>query len=102
MPERLPILPTSSTGPGARQKSVSYGAFTATIAFNARMKPTEFRGFVTENYSYYPDGRVSALTDLDDTAGSNPPVSLRFLSRAYSYDQLGRTTEGFGTGNAGQ
>ncbi|HKY43258.1 MAG TPA: hypothetical protein VJM50_09200, partial [Pyrinomonadaceae bacterium] len=83
-------------------KSINYGAFTATIAFNARMKPAEFRGFVRENYSYYADGRVRALTDLDDTAGSNPPMSLRFLSRAYSYDHIGRITDGFGTGNAGQ
>jgi YD repeat-containing protein len=83
-------------------KSINYGAFTATIAFNARMKPTEFRGFVRENYSYFPDGSVSTLTDLDDTAGSNPPASLRFLSRAYTYDHVGRMTSGFGTGNAGQ
>ena len=83
-------------------KSINYGALTAKISFNGRMQPTEFRGFVRENYSYYPDGKVSVLTDLDDTAGSNPPVSLRFLSRAYTYDQLGRVTDGFGNGNAGQ
>ena len=74
------------------------------------MQPTQFRltvngtgaSIIREDYSYYADGSVTALTDLDDTAGSNPPVSLRFLSRAYSYDHVGRVTSGFGTGNAGQ
>jgi YD repeat-containing protein len=55
-----------------------------------------------EDYSYFADGTVNSLTDLDDTAGSNPPVTLRFLSRAYRYDHVGRVTSGFGTGNAGQ
>ncbi len=90
-------------------KSVSYAGSNSTIAFNARLKPTEFRltnstggSIMRENYSYHADARVAALTDLDDTAGSNPPVSLRFLSRAFIYDQLGRVTNGYGTGNAGQ
>lgn len=37
----------------------------------------------------------------DDTAGSNPPVTLRFLSRRYSYDHTSRVTGGHGTGGAG-
>src|SRR5262249_18556050 len=91
-------------------KSVNYAGSNSTIAFNSRMQPTQFRltanangaSVIRENYSYFGDGRLASLTDLDDTAGNNPPVSLRFLSRAYSYDNAGRVTSGFGTGNAGQ
>jgi len=55
-----------------------------------------------EDYSYFGDGRIATLTDLDDTSGTNPPATLRFLSRGYNYDQVGRVTAGFGTGGAGQ
>ena len=52
-----------------------------------------------ETYSDHADGRLQVLTDLDDTPGNNPPVTLRFLSRSYNYDQVGRVTNGFGTGS---
>ena len=39
----------------------------------------------------------AVLTDLDDTAGSNPPSTLRYLSRVYSYDNVGRVIGGGGT-----
>lgn len=83
-------------------KSITYaGGTTATIAYNARLMPTEFRGFMRENYAYYADGKLASLTDLDDTAGNNPPMSLRFLSRAFTYDHVGRISSGFGTGTGG-
>jgi YD repeat-containing protein len=89
-------------------KSIAYSGRSSTIGFNSRMQPTQFRltatngaSIIRENYSYFADGRLDRLTDLDDTAGSNPPASLRFLSRGYSYDQVGRVVNGRGTGNAG-
>ena len=81
-------------------KSVAYVGVTSTIAFNSRMQPTEFRGPMREDYSYFADGRLSSIIDLDDTAGSNPPVSLRFLSRGYRYDHVGRVTSGYSISSA--
>ena len=91
-------------------KTVSYNGSTSTIGFNSRLQPTQFRltangngaSIIREDYSYFGDGRLNSLTDLDDTAGTNPPVSLRFLSRAYLYDHTGRVAFVYGTGNAGQ
>ncbi len=69
-----------------------------TVKYNARLQPTEFRltstslGFqsIRENYEYYPDGRLRTLTDLDDTSGTNPPATVRYLSRSFAYDHAGR------------
>jgi YD repeat-containing protein len=86
-------------------KGVSYGGGggSSTIGFNLRMQPTSFAGGgMRENYSYYADGRLQTLTDLNDTAGNNPPVTLRFLSRSFNYDHVGRVTNGFGSGGGGQ
>lgn len=91
-------------------KSVSYNGVGSTIAYNARMQPAQFRlthnsngaGIIRENYGYFGDGRAATLTDLDDTIGTNPPATLRFLSRAYGYDQVGRVTGGYGNGGGGQ
>ena len=87
-------------------KGVSYGGGSSTIWFNSRMQPSAFTltagGGIRESYSYYADGRLHTLTDLDDTPGSNPPVTLRFLSRSYNYDHVGRVTNGFGTGSGAQ
>ena len=91
-------------------KTVSYNGTNSTVSFNARLQPTQFRltangsgaSIIRENYSYFPDARLNSLTDLDDTAGTNPPVSLRFLSRAYTYDHAGRVSFVYGTGGAGQ
>lgn len=84
-------------------KGVNYVGRSSTIAFNWRLQPSAFTltggGGIRESYSYYADGRLHTLTDLDDTAGSNPPVTLRFLSRGYNYDHVGRVTNGFGTGS---
>jgi YD repeat-containing protein len=81
-------------------KSVAYVGFTSTIGFNSRMQPTEFRGAMRENYSYFADGTLSTVVDLDDTAGTNPPMSLRFLSRGYRYDHVGRVTQGYSISSA--
>ncbi len=91
-------------------KSVSYNGNHSTIAYDSRLQPTQFRltvngtntSVIREDYAYFNDGTLAALTDLDDTAGNNPPVTLRFLSRAFNYDQAGRITSGFGAGNAGE
>lgn len=82
-------------------KTVGYVGFTATIAFNSRMQPTEYRGAMSEDYGYYADGTLASVLDLNDTAGNNPPVTLRFLSRSYSYDHVGRSTGGASINSAG-
>ena len=89
-------------------KSVSYNGSSSTTSYNARLLPSEFRllatsgtSMIRENYSYFNDGRPALLRDLDDTGGPDPPATLRFLSRAYTYDHLGRITSGVGAGSAG-
>jgi YD repeat-containing protein len=90
-------------------KSASYGNNSvSTTQYNGRLQPTQFRltdatsgaSLLREDYSYYADGRLSLLTDLDDTAGNNPPSSLRFMSRTYSYDLAGHVTDSRGTHGA--
>ncbi len=44
----------------------------------------------------------SLVTDLNDTGGANPPATLRFLTRSYSYDLAGRVTDSRGAGGGGQ
>jgi YD repeat-containing protein len=81
-------------------KSITYSGSNSTIAYNARMQPYQFRytggNPIREDYGYFADGTLSTLTDLDDTAGTNPPVTLRFLSRAYRYDHAKRVISGTG------
>jgi hypothetical protein len=90
-------------------KSASYGNNSvSTTTYNSRLQPNQYRltdatsgaSLMREDYSYNADGRLSLLTDLDDTGGNNPPVSLRFLSRTYSYDLAGRVTDSRGTHGA--
>ena len=90
-------------------RSVSYSDRGSSLAYNARMQPSQFRltfnsnlaSIIRENYDYFGDGRVSLLTDLDDTVGNNPPSTIRTLSRGYSYDHLGRVTGSGGSGGGG-
>ena len=90
-------------------KSVTYDAANSTISYNGRMLPKEFRltrtsngnSIIREDYGYYGDGNLATVTDLDDTGGNNPPSTLRFLSRAFEYDHVGRVTLGKGNGGGG-
>jgi YD repeat-containing protein len=84
-------------------KSATYGNDTSsTTTYNARMQPWQFRltynplgsSIIREDYTYNGDGNLQWLTDLDDTAGSNPPATLRYLSRGLGYDNVGRVTGG--------
>jgi hypothetical protein len=88
-------------------KSASYGNnSSSTIEYDSRLRPSKYRltdnpsgvGIMREDYSYNADGRLSLLTDLNDTVGTNPPSTLRFLSRSYDYDHLGRVTGSHGAG----
>jgi hypothetical protein len=80
----------------------------STTTYNNRLQPSQFRltdvnsgaSYIRENYAYYGDGRLQSVTDLDDSAGNNPPVTLRFLSRSYSYDQAGRVGQGYSPNQA--
>lgn len=88
-------------------KSVGYNGTTSTISYSSRLQASQFRltansngsSVMREDYSYFADGNLASLTDLDDTAGTNPPATLRFLSRAYFYDHVGRVIDAHGTGS---
>jgi YD repeat-containing protein len=87
-------------------KSASYGNdSSSTTVYNARLQPSQFRltenthgwSYIREDYFYFADGRLRILTDLDDTPGTNPPWTQRYLSRHYEYDKAGRVSYGYGT-----
>jgi YD repeat-containing protein len=90
-------------------KAASYGnSSVSTTVFNNRLQPAQFRltdansgaSYIRENYAYYGDEHVQSVADLDDTAGNNPPATLRFLSRSYGYDQAGRVTQAYSSNQA--
>jgi YD repeat-containing protein len=86
-------------------KSATYGDSSySTTQYNSRLQPNQYRlwnGNATsrlrEDFAYYDDGRLHTITDLDDTQGTNPPTTLRFMSRSYAYDHAGRVTSGGGS-----
>ncbi|HEX8501128.1 MAG TPA: hypothetical protein VF659_11115, partial [Pyrinomonadaceae bacterium] len=85
-------------------KSASFGDNSyQTTSYDGRMRPWQYRlsstwgSWQRLDYSYYGDGRLSTVTDLDDGQGSNPPSTLHFMSRSYVYDHLGRVTFAGGT-----
>jgi YD repeat-containing protein len=81
-------------------KSASFGdANSETVSYDSRMRPSQYRGPQREDFAYYADGRLQTITDLDDGQGSNPPSTLHFFSRSYTYDLAGRVTHGGGTNN---
>lgn len=64
------------------------------------MQPLQYRlsnpnGWMTlrEDFSYYDDGRLHQITDLDDTG---PPPPYRNMSRSYTYDHVGRVLQAGG------
>jgi YD repeat-containing protein len=79
-------------------KSARFGNNTSeTITYTPRLQPWQFRllngngsSRLREDYSYYADGRLQKITDLDDTPGTSSPTTLRFMSRSYDYDQAGQ------------
>src|SRR6185369_7886603 len=88
-------------------KTVTYpGGTTGTTTYTFRMQPSTYRLLASngasgmrEDYGYFADGRLASISDLDDTPGTNPPATLRFLSRQYSYDHVGRVGGIGGTGS---
>jgi hypothetical protein len=44
------------------------------------------------DYSYFDDGRLSQLRDLDDWTGQPSQGTFHYMSRVYAYDQSARTT----------
>lgn len=75
-------------------KSVSYNnSSPTTVSYNSRLQPIQYRGNPGRyDYSYYADGRLSSLRDLDDVTGDPHVVTFHYMSRVYSYDQAARTT----------
>jgi YD repeat-containing protein len=83
-------------------KSASFGDNAAqTTSYDSRMRPLQYRlagGSATpqrEDFTYYADGRLKRITDLDD---GTRQTSLRYhtMSRAYTYDHVGRVKEAGG------
>ncbi|HEX6716097.1 MAG TPA: hypothetical protein VF088_03260 [Pyrinomonadaceae bacterium] len=61
------------------------------VTYNSRMLPTQYRLYQYRyDYSYYNDGRLKSLTDLDDQVGDPHTVTFHYMSRLYSYDQSAR------------
>src|SRR5258706_8560170 len=90
-------------------KAASYGNNSvSTTTYNTRLQPYQFRltdassgsSYIRENYAYWGDGRLQSVADLDDTGGTNPPATLRFLSRSYGYDQAGRVAQVYSSSQA--
>jgi len=77
-------------------KAASFGDnFSETVSYNSRMQPTQFRigtNYMRYDYSYFDDGRLKQLTDLDDVGGQPSQVQFHYMSRAYSYDQAARVS----------
>jgi YD repeat-containing protein len=78
-------------------KSASFGnGSSETITYDTKLQPSGIRltnggtSLLREDYSYFSDGRLSHITDLDDTGGTNPPDTVRFMSRTFAYDHVGR------------
>jgi YD repeat-containing protein len=96
-------------GGGVKSASYSNNGLSSTTEYDARLRPWKYRltdsgsgaFLMREDFTYYADSRLAVLTDLNDTAGPTPPSTLRFLSRSYGYDLLGRVTGSAGSGNGG-
>ena len=67
-------------------KSLSSGA---TTTYNSRMLPTHYGGY---DYTYYDDGKLKEFRDQSDQIGDPHFVQFHYMSRRYSYDQVGRVT----------
>ena len=83
-------------------KSASFGnGSSETISYTSRMQPSQFRlmngstNLLREDYSYFSDGKLAYIHDLDDTQGTHAPDTIRFMSRRFAYDNAGRTLNGY-------
>jgi YD repeat-containing protein len=83
-------------------KGASFGDGSAqTTSYDARMRPLQYRlagGGATpqrEDFTYNADGRLQLITDLDDGTRQTSP-RYQTMSRAYTYDLMGRVKEAGG------
>lgn len=82
-------------------KSASFGDGAAqTTQYDSRMRPWQYRmtggaAALREDFTYYADGRLRQVTDLDDGT-YDPSPQYRTMSRLYRYDHVGRVTEAGG------
>ena len=88
-------------------KGARFGANgpSSTTDYDTRLRPWKYRlndssgnSLMSEDFTYYADGRLQLLTDLNDTTGATPPSTLRLLSRGFGYDHVGRFTGSSGLG----
>lgn len=83
-------------------KSASYGnGSTHTTEYDLRLRPKQSRLGAAQklDYTYYADGHLRQVIDLDDGQGDHPPSSLHFMSHEYTYDHVGRVLYGGGLNN---
>ncbi|HEX6047282.1 MAG TPA: discoidin domain-containing protein [Pyrinomonadaceae bacterium] len=74
-------------------RSVGSGSLIETRTYNRRLQPIQYRGASYRyDYTYYDDGRLKELIDLDDQVGAPSQVTFHYMSRLYTYDFLGRTS----------
>jgi YD repeat-containing protein len=93
---------------GVKSATFDGDSTSQTTGYDARMRPSNYQltfggGFSNlqrEDFSYYGDGRLQAITDLDDGPGSSPPSTVHYMSRSYAYDHVGRVTHAGGTNTA--
>ena len=61
------------------------------LTYNRRLQPTQYRwAQYRYDYTYYDDGKLKELIDLDDQVGAPSQVQFHYMSRLYSYDYSGR------------
>jgi YD repeat-containing protein len=77
-------------------RSMSVGSLTDTRTYNQRLQPTQYRyAQFRYDYTYYDDGRLKELIDLDDQVGAPSQVTFHYMSRKYAYDYVGRISAVF-------
>jgi hypothetical protein len=63
------------------------------VTYDTRMRPTQYRLTSAQgasirryDYTYFDDGRLYQLKDLDDLMGDPHVNTFHYMSRAYAYD----------------
>ncbi len=83
-------------------RSMRLGSLNETRTYNRRLQPVQYRyAQYRYDYTYYDDGKLKELIDLDDQVGSPSQVQFHYMSRLYHYDYAGRVSGVVGRPNTG-